>query len=174
MFAPLRRKLVLNSSSDLCPWMFRSCLLNSAWRWFFFPLALQVILKGYQQSVQCRLMVVNSILGFFAWWGVKIFYAATPGFIEQIVGETLHPCPCGLPSNFRAIYSPVYLCRALSGRIFHVAERLWLRGCFLFSGVLDAFKNENKISSFQPQKTETWPVSDDWLGFNNFTKHELK
>lgn len=90
-----------------------------------------------------------------------IFYAATSGFIEQTVRETLNPCPRGLPSNFRAIYSPVYLCHALPGRVFHWAERLWLRGCFLFSGALDACKNGTKISSFQTLKTETWSVPDD-------------
>lgn len=76
-------------------------------------------------------------------------YAVTPGFLGQILKETLNPYPCGLPSDFRAICSPVVLCHGLAGEVFDLAESLWLRGCFLISGVLDAFKNENKISSFQ-------------------------
>lgn len=91
-------------------------------------------------------MVVNEVLGFSAWWCVEIFYTVTPGFI---VGQTHSPHPCGLPSNFRAIYCPVNLCHVLSGSVFDLAKSLWLRGYFLFSSVLDAFKNESKISSFQ-------------------------
>lgn len=48
-----------------------------------------------------------------------------------------------------AILSAVRLCYVLSSSVFNLAKSLWSGSCVLFSGVLDASKNDMKSVPFK-------------------------